>query len=158
MPKYTLEITTWENDADHYSTQVLDDLTAEDAAFYIDIAQQFRSENSRNATGFCLGNDSRSLDTLTSVLEEILARHPNISDKARNGWHRNSVYHNLSERILGWTVDYEDWPNFCRVYERHRLIEIPEGNVPGVTLDWVRKNPLEAYKKIVELHTALNSK
>lgn len=47
-PGYAIEVTTWENDADHCNTVRFDGLTSNGAKFLLEVANLFKYESSRN--------------------------------------------------------------------------------------------------------------
>jgi hypothetical protein len=136
---YQLHITTWENDADNYHTQVMSGLSKEDVAFYVELAKGFRSKNSRPKGG--LGNQQVDADTLVEYIDGMLAKHPNISEKVRNYWSTEDeladfdmalddvkydlYYEILCENVLGNPDDYYDH-GFCRVFDEFKVLFVPE--------------------------------
>ena len=82
---YQLHIKTWENDADHYLTQVISGLTEEDVKFHLFIVSHFYSRN-----GFSfkrgLGNGSIPEGTLIELIQSAVTKFPNISDSTRDMW------------------------------------------------------------------------
>jgi hypothetical protein len=48
-PGYRLSVTSWENDGDHYKTNVLEGLSKEKVQFYVDLLSLFVSELHGNA-------------------------------------------------------------------------------------------------------------
>lgn len=123
-----LRITTWENDLDDFSTQIISGLTEADVAFYLAIATLFRSKNHRPIPG--IGNQSVSSDTLLEIVNDVLAKHPDISQETKDTWSskeavlfENEVYDLFAEHILGYPVQIED-PNFCRVFDSFEVFEI----------------------------------
>lgn len=141
---YRVSITTWENDADYYMTQVLDGLCAQDAAFYVDLARQFASVNSLKATdgGANLGNNECSLISLVTLLSQVASRHPSMSTELYErvkdlcgvsflggGYEVYEFMHT----VLGEAVYYDN--DFMRAYESHKIQHIKETvRVPVYTI------------------------
>lgn len=138
---YQLHITTWENDADHYKTEILSGLTKPDVCFYLDLARQFRSVHSEPAG---LGNSSVSGEILIKVIRDTLTRHPDISPIEQELWndveseYAEDQYHELlTDRILGYQSyqgDYGDDGYFCRVFASYQVYYYAQ-EVPDVSTD-----------------------
>lgn len=123
-----LRITTWENDADDFSTQLISGLTEADVAFYLAIATLFRSKNHRPIPG--IGNQCISDYHLLEIVNDALAKHPDISQETKDIWSNeedvlceDEVYELFAEHILGCPVQIED-TNFCRVFNNFEVFEI----------------------------------
>ena len=119
---YRLNITTWENDADHYMTQVIDGLTEKQVRFYIDLASHFKSTNDPRNPG--LGNAPHDEGMLLGVFNDVAKQH---------GYHEHllsedDIYDWLTEHLLGYPVEegYRDEVNFCRVFDNYTVYYIPE--------------------------------
>lgn len=148
---YQLHISSWENDADDYRTEVLSGLTREDVAFLVSIIKQFSSRNKKPKG---IGNTSIGDVPLIKLVLKALDNHPNISPDLRSCWTLDlpcavedldefdgdeelaeaseQAYEKLCE-LIGSPVSefYQDELNFCRVYEDHKvfLITAPVENV-----------------------------
>lgn len=129
IPKgYQLHVTTWENDADHYKTQVLSGLTKEDVHFYVNLAKRFKSKYSGDS-GPCLGNSGNTDEDLEQAIKNSLLEAP-PSDEVRE--HVKKVLEGedyadfLADKILGYTDGYDDEHNFCRVFESFKVYYFPE--------------------------------
>lgn len=125
---FQLHLTTWENDGDFYSDQVISGLTEADVSFYVDVAMLFTSKNNRK-NGDGMGNTENDPSYLLEVIQEKLEKHPNISEKTKKIWStadEETIHELLVEHILGETTDYEDYDNFCRVFESFKVLEIRE--------------------------------
>lgn len=123
-----LRITTWENDADDFSTQLISGLTNADVVFYLSLATLFRSRNHRPIPG--IGNQSVSSHDLLEIVNDALAKHPDISQETKDTWSseeevlfEDEVYDLFAEHILGYPVQIEE-RNFCRVFEKFEVFEI----------------------------------
>mgnify|MGYP003452332281 CR=1 FL=1 len=126
---YQLTFTSWENDGDHYKTTVIQGLSKPDAEFYIELAKMFSSVNDLQDQG--MGNNTNSDLDLRDAINELLERHPNISDDEREFWSEeseeqyNDLWYQLCDTILGRPVDYDDH-GFCRVVESIQVHLISE--------------------------------
>ena len=74
---YQLHITTWENDGDNYKTKIISGLGEFDLKFYIDWINQFKGAR---------GNDYVEDEELSSILSEMLDKHPYMSETLRTKW------------------------------------------------------------------------
>lgn len=132
---YQLYITTWENDADAYQTEIISGLAKEEVEFYLEIAKRFTS---KNGTPKGLGNGSTTGEQLEEVVRTALANHPNISDELRDEVNScfedeehwvSHLYGFLTETILGSPVNdiyCYDYKNFCRVFDAFKVFYFPE--------------------------------
>lgn len=124
---YQLHVTTWENDADAYNTEIFSGLTETDVKFLLSIAKKFVSKNnSRNG----LGNGGVPSKKLLKVVNDALKKFPDVSQKIRDDFtvDEDTVWEAITE-ILGYPVSEYYWEeeNFCRVFDRYEvfLIETP---------------------------------
>ncbi len=136
---YQLQITSWENDGDHYTTTITNGLTKEDCKFIIDVCKLFVSA-SDNTGGY--GNRgcteagdqyhySCSKDVLDSVACVLVSSDPNISVNLRDEFVNAvlgdiEILHDLMTRYLGYTTDYQDFDNFFRVFDYAKVYYFPE--------------------------------
>jgi hypothetical protein len=146
IPKgYEIQFYTWENDGDHYKTQIMYGLTREDVYFFVDLASKFMST---------YGNDSIDPTVLTNIFKELLEKHSNVSDIVRDLFDPEEMiadedideesdivvqwqYESLVENVLGWTDDYLDEPYFCRVIESMKIYYHPD-EVVDVTKEFLK--------------------
>lgn len=74
---YRLTITSWENDADHYKTKVLEGVTKEEAAFLVEFCQLYSSQNEPYSYG--IGNmyepSDEEVEQVRSSQFEVVSRH-----------------------------------------------------------------------------------
>jgi hypothetical protein len=148
---YQLHVTSWENDADDYGTEIISGLTEADVRFLLSIAKQFTS---RHGSGSGLGNQGNSSSVLVKLIEQALTDHPSISDDLRSVWILEGVpdLEDLEEldddelddlggdatemisTLLGSTSNdcYTCEPNFCRVFSSFEVFWF-ETPVPDVT-------------------------
>lgn len=149
---YQLHVTSWENDADDYGTEIISGLTEADVRFLLSIAKQFTS---RHGSGGGLGNQGNSSSVLVKLIEQALTDHPDISDDLRSVWilegvpdlddaeleldddELDELGHDATEMIsilLGSTSNdcYMCEQNFCRVFSSFEVFWF-ETPVPIVT-------------------------
>lgn len=122
---YQLQLTTWENDGDHYQTNSLIVTTEEDYNFYMHLINLFNTENMWNHTGY--GNQDMSDFYLEDIIAEVMEKHPNISIALKNEWLAalasfDKATISKMHEILGNPVDYDY--NFCRVVESINVTKI----------------------------------
>lgn len=119
---FMIEITSWENDGDHYLTKIIDGLTKEEVNQFSYIMPFFKSRNSKSK-GF--GNKEFCMFSVEEVLMEGLDEgkltreflgkfffydgHPDL-DKIQN--------------LLGCPVEYDY--DFIRVFESMNIYHLPE--------------------------------
>lgn len=165
MSTFTVRVTSWENDADHYDTQSIEGLTKADAEFYHDLANLFlhvRGQRDR------MGNEYHQPEDVIATIAPVIAKHlPTISDHQAEQWGQFNVdveadgfvtseaYEDqlieLMYGMLGEPVDYDY--GFYRMVEKIEVEEI----VPG-SVGWVRENPERAAEYIKTLHEKLAQK
>lgn len=127
---FQLHVTTWENDADHYRTEIISGLSEDDVRFLVSIAQEFKS---RNGSPKGLGNGSVDGEQLRELIREKLFDHPNISEDVRTTWQEGAddegaAYSLISDMLLGTPQEegYWDEGNFCRVFDGFQVFYFPE--------------------------------
>lgn len=140
---YQVHITTWENDADNYQTKIISGLTEWDVRFYLAMANRFKSGSNNGMK--TLGNHGHDTSVLIEEVKELLKSHTWISFSVRKIWEHavgNTEIHCedcddcpidcdqniagiLGDILLGYTCDYEDEKNFCRVFDYARVYFIP---------------------------------
>jgi hypothetical protein len=76
---YFLSVTSWENDADAYSTNIMQGLSYYDAKFYVDMANRF---SAHGGMGGAFVSAERLFDTVMQLKED----HPHVSEETRNKW------------------------------------------------------------------------
>lgn len=166
MSTFTLRVTSWENDADHYETNRLTGLTRDDADFYYEVASLFsRSVNSRPNPG--MGNDEHSIQVLLGAIAPIVNKYiDRLSPEQKEMWEQyggdvesedfnwddvdEDYLLEILHSFLGFPVDYGY--EFCRVAEIIVIEQITEGSV-----GWVRENPEKAAALIAQLREQLES-
>lgn len=140
IPKgYQVHITTWENDGDNYSTQILSGLTAGDVTFYIAIASKFKMYREPE-----IGNSYVPAEKLAEIISDILKQsrptlRPEVvqpwvealekftaDEKDEEEWAADFIYENLLELLGSPSEFYCDEPNFCRMVESIKVFYIPE--------------------------------
>lgn len=166
MSTFTIRVTSWENDADHYKTNQITGLALSEADFYYEVASLFsRSVNEYANPG--LGNDNHSIEVLIGAIAPIVNKYiDRLSPEQREMWGQyggdvdsddfnwedidEDYLHELLHSFLGYPVEYDY--DFCRVAEIITVEEIFEGSV-----GWVRENPESAAALIAELRQKLES-
>jgi len=132
MNTFEIHIETWENDADDYRTIVHTGLTLEDVHFYHDLAKRFKSGN-RIEDG--LGNDEHEMDFLVEVVDEVIARHPDMSVETgiiwQPGMEEGDNYQRLCDYVLSDPVEYDY--GFCRVFDSFKVFAVKDGKRVDVT-------------------------
>lgn len=114
---YQLHVTTWENDADDYKTQIISGLSFNEVLFYVEFASKFLSEHAE-VPG--LGNEYHDDETLKEVLGEVINNHfLGMALEKRLESPTFSV-RDFVESILGTPVGYED--DFCRVFSSYKVL------------------------------------
>lgn len=137
---YQLHITTWENDADNYTTQIMSGLTKADVNFYLEIARKFVSTNvgqydqdvwTKNGEGW--GNRGHTAEELGKLLHEMAAKYPDISEsikaKLHDYLHENPEFEDINQwfdDLLGVCSEaYYDIENFTKVFDSAKVFSIP---------------------------------
>ncbi len=121
---YRVKFLTWENDGDHYQTNLIDGIQSEpDVAFLVDVGNQFRSRYCRsNIPSRNLGNEDVGPEALLEIVQEYLELHPEITDNLKERFTfegemaEDHVIDVIYEDILGYPNEYDY--GFCRVVER----------------------------------------
>lgn len=149
---YQVHITTWENDADDYSTQIITCSKEEDVRFFLDLASHFTSCHSCIPAGIGkgLGNEGIGDQDLLNVISNTLKRHPDVSSEIMTAWTFEQTI-SEEEDEEGYEAELEqlacnaydllttvvlhrpfseyyayDENNFCRVFERAKVFSLPE--------------------------------
>jgi 8-oxo-dGTP pyrophosphatase MutT (NUDIX family) len=129
LREYSVELTTWENDADHYSTQTIRVASVDEARFLKELFFMFTSRNNGQNPG--LGNSNVETHVLRQLFIEQAKEHnvqlTNIFERVEDiedEDDEDSVIEILTQ-LLGDPVEY-DWgffgPGpFCRVAERFEV-------------------------------------
>lgn len=135
---YRLEIRTWENDSDHHSVQVLDGLTRTDVRFYLELVSKFTM-----TSGWA--NQSANPAELVPWLDYLL-NFWEVSHRVTDLFWSDSHFVQampqdekchwyvdiLCANVLGYTTEYVDEVDFCRVYDSHKLYFVPM-NIPEIS-------------------------
>lgn len=114
---YQLHITTWENDADDYKTQIISGLSFNEVLFYVDFASKFASVNA-DVPG--LGNSYHDDETLKEVLQPILEEHILGATLETRLYGKDLDIREFVEGVLGSPVGYDD--SFCRVFSGYKVL------------------------------------
>lgn len=100
-PGYQLHITSWENDADNYKTEVIQGLTKEDVQFYLHFLRHFYSSYCRYKDMIGPGYGNLDIDecmeaesiAITSAFEAFPPSSPQLLDDVKQSiefWKENS--------------------------------------------------------------------
>lgn len=138
---YQLIIDSWENDWDSFKSITLSGLSKEEVHFYIDLLKNFDSASCHDG-GF--GNESIDDNELVDYVNEVLLRHPLVSEEITKNYNLGKVEddfdedHEFSDYVRDsyyvLVTDLLDRPeseyyrsehNFCRVFERVNVYLIP---------------------------------
>lgn len=151
---YQIHIRSWENDADHYKTTITSGLNNNEVRFFIEIANQFNSQNEwREGKTPGFGNDTMNVIDMYQVLDSAFAKHgagltEHLQTKIRNILDEyneeddeafaESAYEWLTTNILGFTVDYIDYDFFVRVVDDIKVFYI--SGAADVTSEFINPN------------------
>jgi hypothetical protein len=144
---YQVHIHSWENDADHYQTHIVDAFNPTDVRFYVALGKNFNSKNNRTDKG--LGNGGVDSETLVALFDELLAEYgPGMTRGVIAAWtpeeeldvdDKAFFYHDqLVELVLGNADEFYmgEYEHFCRVVDGIKVFWVPESLVE-VTEDFV---------------------
>lgn len=84
---YQIQITSWENDADHYNTVIKSGLTKDTAKFLLRFAELFKSANNHRDPGFgnqCRDHDETDWDALSTKFSTLVLKYPSALKEI--GW------------------------------------------------------------------------
>ena len=152
---YTLSITSWENDADCYKTQVFHGLEADEVRFLIEVARLFKSMNNHRDPGFGGGDwpyargKAEWPEDMTKAHDAVVARFgAKLSAQFLETWKvapleegedPDALFDGYSDRIAE-LVGYPEndcymGGNYIRVYDRH-TVHYHGSTVPDVTKEF----------------------
>lgn len=114
---YQLHVTTWENDADDYKTQIISGLSFIEVLFYVEFASKFASVNAE-VPG--LGNEEHYEATLKEVLDEVAKKYVLGIELEKRLESPNFNVREFVVSILGTPVGYDY--DFCRVFESYKVL------------------------------------
>lgn len=135
---YQLHVTTWENDADNYATNICSGLSEEDTRFYIAWIKQFKSRNGWREKG--LGNGSNTeqniIDSFKTALEVCKPTSPEMVEivdeylkaiESDFDTAASNIYDWLCDEVLNRPMDeyYASELFFTRVVESYKVFYIP---------------------------------
>lgn len=123
IPKgYTLEVTSWENDGDHYNTIRKTVTTIEEVKSWNAMMQLCKSQNSKSGG---LGNsyggfDSKQEQMATDFMKEhYKVLMPDLDEEIEDDW--VYMFTDLAGQLLGYSEHYS-----CRVMESCTITYSPE--------------------------------
>lgn len=137
-PGYQLYITSWENDADNFRTEILSGLTKEDVRFYLHFLNHFKREfNVDNISHKFYGNedigkypDAEKI-AITNAYEKCRPTSPQLLEDVENSfeiWKTSNFSCDWVRETIGFWGEYDD---FYRVFHSYKiyLIRTPSPNV-----------------------------
>lgn len=143
-PHLLIEVTTWENDADHYQTNILFNLTDDDVKFYVDLCSKFSDDTCHTEAGW--GNKEHEEEEYADLMLEMFNKHPNLSASTRKMWeidelmneakdYQGNTWHDTLTCVLGNPVDYEGF--FARVVSGIKVFAIDDKSRTDVTAQYL---------------------
>ena len=105
---YQIQITSWENDADHYNTVIKSGLTKDTAKFLLRFAELFKSANNHQDPGFgnqCRDHDETDWDALTAKFSILVLKYPSALKEL--GWSKTDLAKNASGRDVIHELHYD---------------------------------------------------
>jgi len=106
---YQIHITSWENDGDHYATQILSGLSEEDVCFYAELLPLFVSQS----RGGFSNRDNVLMESVIEAIEKVLANHPKISNKLRKQFIDSSpTEHDVIVETMRELLGYSEYYTF----------------------------------------------
>jgi len=156
---FQLTIRTWENDGDHYKSEILSGLTEPDVLFYQHLLSHFVGRN--NGGGF--GNSDASEvtdDMLHDLLIDMFAQHPEISEETKQIWalgldEPEDIRPLLQTYLLGYPEEYDD--DFLRVVHKISVSYIPKkiqvdfSSINQENKDWAMRRNAEKISDILKM-------
>jgi len=132
IPKgYSVSVTSWENDGDHYSTIVHHGLTEIQGKFLVAVAKLFKSRHN-GGRGKYFGNGDIT-DTAVERIVEIVTEDFESNEEVLKLFNfdlladdvdKYEVVYFLQETLLSYPVEYDS--DFCRVAETIKLYFLEE--------------------------------
>jgi hypothetical protein len=133
---YRVVVTSWENDADNYKTEMVEGLSRDDVSLLVDVIQLFYSKNNPPKGRVCYGNlcepDDEIIEQCMSAIEAVLAQHPKSSTSPLSDYFKNAegVMEYLCD--LGLSGSEFFW---TRVLESFEVYYFPEAMYIQVVTD-----------------------
>jgi hypothetical protein len=129
---YTLTVTSWENDADHYNTKSKTVATLEEAKVWYEMMQLCKSKNNQPAGVVKLGNTYGGFNNeQKEVVKDFMKRHHKIlvpgDDIEANEDNLTDWFCDLAGELLGYGEDYA-----CRVMESCVVTYSPVDVIPEI--------------------------
>ena len=149
---YRITVTTWEDDADNYNTEIVEGLNKTEVAFFVDACKQFYS---RNRDANCIGNmydpSPKELKKFQDCMVALVARHPEMvnSEHFKDYFEEmddedKEVYEDEGEYVSSWMSEllYDfgltSGEFFTRVCESFKVEYVPvEITLEDVTEEFV---------------------
>ena len=132
---YQLYITSWENDADNYKTEILSGLTKEDVQFYVHFLSHFGMYEPYGNGSITKYPDAEKI-AITNAYEKCRPTTPQILEDVENSiehWKTKDYCCDWVDETIGIWHEGERYRVFdsCKVY----LIRTPIPNVTGEFVD-----------------------
>lgn len=134
---YQLQITSWENDADCYKTQVFSGLTKEDCQFLIELGKLFRSDyrvkKGEKAFGGSCGREI-AFDVVMDAYDAVIAKHkdkitPSLLEQFQVERGEDDEYHygDCIAELVGYPEEeYYHEIQYFRVFDSYKVYLYPE--------------------------------
>ena len=144
---YQLQITSWENDADCYKTQVFSGLTKEDCKFLIELGKLFRSDyrvkKGEKAFGGGSGRDV-TMEEVMDAYDAVIQKHqdkitPSLLEQFKvdrdEEYAEDGYNENITELVGYPEEDYYSEIQYFRVFDSYEVFYHP-GPVQNVTSEF----------------------
>lgn len=117
---YRITVTSWENDADHYNTEIVDGLTEDTVRFHVDLLKLISKSNCNHKQYF--GNmyepGERELAAFEMAVSKVLVKHDRLDDK-------HEVL-DIAMDVIGNYTGYGDEGFYTRVAESIAVEYVPQ--------------------------------
>ena len=124
---YRLSVVSWENDGDHYNTEVMEGLSEEEVKFLVEICKlhysQYRDHNVRTFGNMYEPND-KEIEEYYEALDNIRKKYPNVKDKYDNEEHELEDGEHVREAFC-YDLGFTKGEFFTRVCESFKVEYVP---------------------------------
>lgn len=132
IPKgYSVSVTSWENDGDHYHTTVHHGLTEIQGKFLVAVAKLFKSRHNGSRWKYFGNGDITDIavERIIEIVTEDFESNEEVLklfdfDLLADDVDKYEVAYFLQETLLGYPVEYDS--DFCRVAETIKLYFLEE--------------------------------
>jgi hypothetical protein len=115
---YQLHVTSWENDADNYKTEIVSGLTSEDVKYLLALLKNFGRKGKH-------GNENVGADVLLSIFTKTMEKHPDTSDECEKFCPLDErEVHSVIEELLSAPSEGYDG-DFVRYFESFEVYFVP---------------------------------